>query len=242
MVKIHAHRGASGDFPENTMISFKNAIEQGTDYVETDVQMSADGVLMIMHDEKLKRTTGAAGFLKDYTYSELKKLDAGMWKDKKFKKERIPRVDELLMLAKASDVRINFEIKNGKIPYPNIEEKLINLIDEYGLLDRVMFSGFNHYSMLKCRQILDGMNRDVKIGLLYMDYLYHPYDYCKTVHADGIHPAHYSVNEEIIKECHKANLFVNVFTVNDEATMKKFISYDVDGIITNYPGKLRKLL
>lgn len=238
MVNNYGHRGASGYYPENTMLSFKKAIELGCDGIETDVQMTSDGVLVLIHDEMVNRTTDGTGLVKDYSFKGLEKLDAGSWFDGKYSSEKIPTAEELIILAKEKSIIINFEIKTGIVMYPNIEEQLIDLIFKYNMQNNVILSSFNHYSMVACKEIC----KEVKTGLLYMESLYEPENYCKSVGADALHPFFYAVNSDIIKNAHIQGLQINPFTVNEEIQMKNFISAGVDGIITNYPDKLRKLL
>jgi glycerophosphoryl diester phosphodiesterase len=200
--------------------------------------VTGDGVLVLIHDEMVNRTTDGAGFVKDYTFSELIKLDAGSWKSKEFSGCRIPLVEELISLIKNNDIIVNFEIKNGIIEYKGIEEKLINTIYEYGIQDRVILSSFNHYSMVKCKEI----SREIKTGLLYMEGLYKPEKYAKFVGADALHPYYYALNTELVKEIKKEGIEINTFTVNDTSCMKHFIQLEIDGIITNYPDKLKKVM
>lgn len=231
MVINYAHRGASGYCPENTMASFKKAVELGCDGVETDVQMTSDGIMVLMHDEKVDRTTDGTGLVKSFTYKELRSLNAGQ-------NETIPTAEELLIFAKDNDILIDFELKTGIVFYPGIEEKLIEMIYKYDMQNKVIFSSFNHYSMYHCKEI----SKEIKTGLLYMEGLYQPEIYCKHVNADALHPYFYAINGEIITNAKKAGIIVNPFTVNDENVMRKLIAEGVDGIITNYPDKLKNLL
>lgn len=234
----YAHRGASGYYPENTMLSFKKAIELGCDGIETDVQMTSDGVMVLIHDELVNRTTNGKGFVKDFKFEELSKLDAGSWFDKNYEALSIPTAEELIILAKKNNIKINFEIKTGIVFYPGIEEKLIEIIYKHNMQDNVILSSFNHYSMFQCKEITN----EIKTGLLYMEGLFEPEIYCKHVNADAIHPYFYAINKQIIDNAHKLNILVNPFTINEEEDMKKLITAGIDGIITNFPDKLKKLL
>jgi len=238
MIINYAHRGASGYFPENTMLSFRKAIELGATGIETDVQMTSDGVLVLIHDEKVNRTTNGIGLVKDFTYDDLNKLDAGSWFNKKYDSEKIPTAKQLIILAKSNNILLNLEIKNGEVTYPGIEEKLIEMLYQYKYEDKVILSSFNHYSMVHCKDI----SKEIKTGLLYMAGLYQPEIYCKHTGADALHPYFNSLNKEIIDNAKKEGLLVNPFTVNDEACMKSLITAGVDGLITNYPDKLKKVL
>ena len=238
MIINYAHRGASGYCPENTMASFQKAIELGCQGIETDVQITSDGNLVLIHDEKVDRTTNSVGYVKDFTFEELRKLDAGSWLDSTYSKEKIPSAEELILLAKEQNITINFELKNGIIMYPDLEKKILELIYKYDMQQKVILSSFNHYSMHTCKEI----SKEIKTGLLYMEGLYEPQLYCKQVNADAIHPNYNAINKEIVKNCKAAGVLVNPFTVNDESVMKHLIAAGVDGIITNYPDKLKKLL
>jgi len=234
----YAHRGASGYFPENTMISFEKAIELGATGIETDVQMTSDGVLVLIHDEYVNRTTNGLGLVKDFTYADLNNLDAGSWFSENYKSEKIPTAKELIILAKENNILLNLELKNGEIIYHGIEEKLIEMLYKYKYEDKVILSSFNHYSMVHCKEI----SSRIKTGLLYMAGLYQPEIYCKQTGADALHPYFYSINKEIIDNAKEEGLLVNPFTVNDEANMKSLIASGVDGLITNYPDKLKVIL
>ena len=238
MTVNYAHRGASGYYPENTLIAFKKAIEMGCSGIETDVQLTKDGVLVLIHDEKINRTTDGAGWIKDYSYKKLSKLDAGTWLSKKFCKERIPTAEELICLVKSKDIIINFELKNGVVPYEGMEEKIISLIYKHKMESKVILSSFNHYSMVKCK----GISKEIKTGVLYEEILYKPYAYAKMAGAKAIHPNYQAINEEIIRESRAADIDVNIYTVNDEKRMRQFLNMKVDGIITDYPDKLHRIL
>lgn len=234
----YAHRGASAYYPENTMLSFEKALEMGCTGIETDVQLTKDGVLVLIHDEMVNRTTNGEGFVKDYTYIELNKLDAGAWMGEEFAGLKIPTVEELIYLVKDKNIIINFEIKNGIVMYEDIEQKLIDLINKHKIKHKVILSSFNHYSVAKCNKI----SKDINTGVLYMEGIYKPYNYAKTVGANAIHPYFYAINEEVIKESKKHKTQINVFTVDDEEHMKYFLDMKVDGIITNYPDLLHKIM
>ncbi|MEK6265664.1 MAG: glycerophosphodiester phosphodiesterase [Clostridium sp.] len=234
----YAHRGASAYFPENTMLSFEKALEMGCTGIETDVQMTKDGVLVLIHDEMVNRTTNGDGLVKDYTYRELNRLDAGSWMGEEFTGNTIPTVEELIYLVQDKNIIIDFEIKTGVVVYEDIEQKLIELIYKHRIAHKVILSSFNHYSIAKCNKI----SKEINTGVLYMAGIYKPYDYAKTVGANAINPYFLAINEEVIKQTKKHKIHVNVFTVNDEKYMRSFLDMKVDGIITDYPDKLHKII
>lgn len=235
-----AHRGASGYYPENTLIAFEKAIELGCHGIETDVQMTKDGVLVLIHDELVNRTTNGSGLVSDYTYSELSKLDAGCFFGEDFKNEKIPRLDELLDITKNTSLVLNLELKNSVINYPNMEEKVIDVLYEYGLEDQTIISSFNHYSIKKCKSI----SQKIKTGILYSSVLFEVEKYAENLCADFIHPNFYTLlnNKHLIDNVKTSGLNINTYTVNEENFMKIMLDMNVYGIINNYPDKLKKLL
>jgi glycerophosphoryl diester phosphodiesterase len=235
----YAHRGFSGEYPENTMLAFKKAVEAGCDGIETDVQLTKDGVAVLCHDETLDRTTKGKGLLSKYTYSELCDLDAGIKFGKKFKGEKIPTLDELLLLCKNNNILINIELKNGIVMYDSLEKIVIDKVIKFNMLDKCILSSFNHYSMVACKEI----NPEIKTGLLYTAGLYKPSIYGKYTGADALHPFFYSVlHKEVVDDIKSANLKINAYTVDEEAHMKALINLGIDGIITNYPNRLAAIL
>lgn len=170
MIINYAHRGASGYFPENTMLAFEKAVSLGSTGIETDIQMTKDGVLVLIHDERVDRTTDGTGYVKDYTYKELLKLDAGSYVSEEFKGLKVPTLEELLQFASHNELKLDLELKSNIILYDGIEEKTVDLINKYNMNHRVTVSSFNHYSLMKIKRI----SKKTKIGLLYMTGLVHP--------------------------------------------------------------------
>ncbi|SET18108.1 glycerophosphodiester phosphodiesterase [Anaerobranca gottschalkii] len=231
MTKIIAHRGASAIAPENTMPAFKKAIEMGCKGIETDVHMTKDGVLVLCHDEQVDRTTNGKGYIKDYTLKELKKLDAGVKFSEEFAGVKIPTLEELLIYLFDKDIYLNIEIKLGGFYYPDIEAKVLELLYKYNYVEKSIISSFNHYSLVEVRKL----DSDIKTAILYMEGLYKPWEYAKTVGATALHPYIEGVTEEIIKEAKLNKMPVTVFTVDEREEISKFINYGVNGIITNHP-------
>lgn len=233
-----AHRGASAVCPENTMAAFRRGLELGATGIETDVQMSLDGGLVIIHDEHLRRTTGADGLVKDKTLSELLELDAGSWFGPAFAGERLPVLEELLDLLKDRDTVLNIELKNGVFLYPGMEEKVIAAVRDYGMSDRVVLSSFNHYSLAYCKSLAP----EIRTGILYSEGLYRPWDYADSLNADALHAYHPAVLPEFIAEAAAQGKVYHPWTVNDREVMKSLIAAGVAGIITDYPDVLAGLL
>lgn len=234
IMHIFAHRGNSSVYPENTMISFRSAVELGADGIETDIHLTKDGILVITHDEEISRVSDGTGMVKDMTYEELQKFDFGLWKDEKFKGEKIPTLNNLLDLLEGTEMVLNIEIKMGFVLYPGIEEKLLDTIKSRGFMDRVIFSSFNHYSLAR----LKGLDMSAKVAPLYEEGIFEPYHYARTFGADYIHPYYKSVEQSIIEECHRQGIGVNLWTVNDKETAEYLKSIGADAVITDYPEVL----
>ena len=234
----YAHRGASAVCPENTMAAFVKSLELGATGIETDVQMTKDGHLVLIHDEAINRTTNGSGYVKDMTFEQLSVLDAGSWFGESFEGERIPTLEELLRLLHQRDTILNIELKNGIFMYPGMEEKVIDLVRKYEMSDRVVFSSFNHYSLAFCKSIAP----EIRTGILYMEGLFRPWDYAATLGADALHAYHYAVLPEFVLEATEHGKEYCPFTVNEPERMKLLIEAGVSGIITDYPERLAELL
>lgn len=146
-ILLGAHRGDRKHYPENTMEAFRAAVEMGCDAIETDVRMTADGQLVLIHDRDVLRTTNASGFVDQMTLAELRTLDAGFWKDPAFTGARIPTVEEFLAYVSKTDVIVNWELKEypkelGERAYVCVDA-LVELIDRYGMADRSIMNSYS---------------------------------------------------------------------------------------------------
>lgn len=233
-----AHRGDSKNAPENTLASFKRALEMGADGIELDVQLTKDGQLVVIHDERVDRTTDGIGYVKDFTLKELKRLDAGLKFDKKFTGERIPTLYEVFELIGHKNFIVNIEIKSGIVLYPGIEEKLIKAIDDYDFEDRVVISSFNHYSLRDVKR----MAPELKIGLLYQCGLVEPWHMAIRMEAYSLHPFYFNVIPELVEGCKKYDVRLFPWTVDRKEDMVMMINEGVDAIITDDPETLINLL
>ena len=234
----YAHRGASGHCPENTLAAFAKAIDLGATGIETDVHMTKDGRLVLIHDASLKRTTGINAYVKDLTLDEVKAADAGSWFHKDYKGETVPTLEELLDFIRTKDVMLNLELKSGIVQYPGLEEKTVETVRRYKMDDRVIISSFNHYSLVKVKQIAPEM----KTGILYSEGLYEPWVYAQRLGASALHAAHYAVLPEFVQAAQAVDIDYTPFTVNDAGVMARLLAAGVAGIITDYPDRLAALL
>ena len=231
---IHAHRGSSDSRPENTMEAFSLAVEEGADMIELDVHLSKDGEIVVAHDARLERVSDGTGCINDFTVKELKSLNF----NKLFPESpvcRIPTLSEVFSLIKPASTGLNIELKTIERIYFELPEKLVSLAKEYGLEERIIYSSFNHYSLVQIKKI----KADAKTGLLYNLGLVDPWVYANYIHAHAIHPHYYIIAAlpETVERCHEHGLKVNVWTVDSGEAVKMMLNYGVDGIITNSPAK-----
>ena len=230
--KVIAHRGASGYAPENTMEAFLLAIEQGADGIELDVQLSRDGIPVVIHDETIDRVTDRTGYVKDYTLQELKELTVLKDRFPQYSQSKIPTLKEVLEAVKPSGIQVNIELKTGIYWYPDIEKKVAGIVEETGMKEKIIYSSFNHYSVQRIKEIVP----DAETAYLYSDVILNVEDYARKTKVDGLHPAVYHVKmADFLKEYVKSSLNVRVWTVNEEADMKALTEAGVTAVITNYP-------
>ena len=234
---IWGHRGASGHAPENTLPAFKMAADMGADGVELDIQQTKDGVIVVCHDETIDRTSSGAGWLKDFTFEELRRLDFSNG-NAAYEDVKIPTMEEVFYLLAPTGLTINIELKTGIIFYENIEEKILDLTKKMGWEDRVIYSSFNHYSVRKIKELDPG----AKVGLLYGDGPIDMPGYGRRLGADALHPAFYNLQyPDYMEDGRRYGLDVNVWTVNSTADLMQCREYGVNAVITNYPDKALKL-
>ncbi len=186
-MKIWAHRGCSQRYPENTITAFSKAAElfdKGLEGIELDVQLTKDGEMVVMHDERIDRTTDGYGFVRDYTLDELKTFHIHTGNTAA---EYIPTFKEVLDLLKDrmyKGFRLNIELKNSVYPYPGMEERVHDIVEEYGLHDKVVYSSFSAKSL----EIMRSIDSKAEIGMLdtkVSDCLYKLKGGCG---ADALHP------------------------------------------------------
>ena len=230
MSLIYGHRGASGYAPENTLEAFRLAMEMGADGFELDVHMSKDGALVVIHDESVDRTTDGTGLVRDLTLAQLKQLDASFGMEA-YKGAKIPTLDEVFDLIRDTRHIVNVEIKTDEWFYPQIEEKCLALAREKGVEDRILYSSFNHYTLMKLRQL----KPDVKLGMLFGDIMVKPWEYARQLSVDYLHPMKMNIWVPGFSEgAAEAGYGVNMWTINDQETMALCLKTGA-GIITNYP-------
>lgn len=233
-----AHRGGAGAWPENTMPAFQGAVDLGYRYIETDVHATRDGVLLAFHDDHLDRVTDATGCIAEMDYADVKKARiAGT--------EPIPLMAELL--SAWPDIRINIDPKRD-----NAAEPLIKLLKDSGALERVCVTAFSGRRIAGIREALGprlctGMG-PLSTGRLRFASWAGPAGFLLGGFVEGcaqIPIEQYGirlVDEALVGKAHELGLQVHVWTIDDEAEMRRLIDLGVDGIMTDEPALLRKVL
>jgi glycerophosphoryl diester phosphodiesterase len=234
MTQIFAHRGYTTAFSENTMGAFGDAQMSGADGLELDVQLTKDGKLVIIHDEKVDRTTSGKGFVKDFLYKEIRKLNANK---KGVKKEPIPALEEVFEWLKTNEMFCNIELKNGLIPYEGMEELVIQLVRKHGLTERIIISSFNHYSIVYCYRLAP----EIETAPLFIEGIYMPWIYSQSIRAKGIHPKHSTMSDNILINTMGNGIAVRPYTVNKEVDMHRLFKIHCTAIITDDPVKALRI-
>ncbi|MFD0022126.1 glycerophosphodiester phosphodiesterase [Streptomyces sp. NPDC058382] len=249
---VLAHRGASAYAPENTLAAVDRARALGFDWVENDVQFTRDGVLVVIHDTDLKRTTDAEEVfpgrapwaVKDFTAAEIARLDAGSWFGPQYAGARVPTLKQYLERIGRNQQNLLLEIKSPEI-YPGIERATLDVLDQEGWLDRshvrdrLVIQSFGADSVRKVHE----QRPDVVTGFLGTPAVAELPAYARF--TDQINPTYTSVSDDYVAAVHALKgphlkaLRVNAWTVNDAQTARQVAGHGVDGIITNAPDVVR---
>ncbi|EKR73954.1 glycerophosphodiester phosphodiesterase family protein [Leptospira noguchii str. 2006001870] len=242
---VFAHRGFSGEFPENTIIAFQKAIRSKTDLIELDVTLSEDREIVVIHDDDLDRTTKLVGNVRKFKAEILSELDAGSWFARKFKKEKIPFLKDVLHLIQKSKTDLNIEIKSSALDsYINgdsIELSVLHLIRRFQMFHRVVISSFSW----ECLERIRNIDSQVKLGVLVGDGngdVSQAVIFGEKIKAWSIHPSMEDASEENLKSISEKNFLSVIYTVNEKKDMKRFLDFGVDGLFTNFPKTMKKLI
>lgn len=239
VTEIICHRGYSSRYPENTMLAFQKAVESGADGVELDVHLTRDGEVVVIHDERVERTTDGMGYVKDYSLAELRRLNAAYrWRTAP---QRIPTLEEYLELIAPTGMRSNIELKTGLFDYEGIEEKVWSLIARFGLESRVILSSFHAQTLLRVKALAP----EAPCGLLNQDKLLCPGQATQDLGFQAYHPLYLRLRPRVIRELKAHNLEINVYTADGHGPLTYLFAWDVHSVITNHPRRaltLRRLI
>ena len=257
---IIGHRGASADAPENTLAAFNRAFELGADGIELDVTLTKDGIPVVIHDDRVDRTTNGRGLVKEMTLAQIKQLDAGAWFAEKYRGEKIPTLAETLTAICARGL-VNIELKTDALrPWPAkpnevsrwqlaqfgvqvllrlreqtaLEEKVVAVIEQMHAEKNVLLSCFNPFALGKTKSLNARLSR----GLLYSTtlpiYLKRAW-LMRVAQPHALHPNAAMVTPEYAARMSARGYKINVWTVDDPNEAKRLAGLGVNAIITNKP-------
>ncbi|MEA3351762.1 MAG: glycerophosphodiester phosphodiesterase family protein [Chloroflexota bacterium] len=237
---VFAHRGASAYAPENTLASFRLAVQQNADAIELDAKLSADGHIVVIHDQTVERTTDGKGLVQDLPLAALKELDAGRTYDQAFRGERIPTLSEVFE-AVGQQTFINIELKNYAAPANALPEKVAALVRKHNMVHRVLFSSFNPIALHRIHKLLP----KTPICLLSIPGLAGAWARSplgRWVPHQALNSAVRDLTKGLIARKQNNGYRVYVYTVNNPEQISRFLKWGVDGIFTDDPPLARRTI
>ena len=240
-----AHRGASREAPENTLAAFELALRQGAKAIELDVHLSSDGVPMVIHDPRLRRTTSGSGWVREHRASALRRLDAGSWFNRRFPEKarqryagaKIPLLAEALAWVRQHAMLAFVEIKRGRETYPGIEAKVLDEIERAGVRRLTTIVSFDLAALGRVRELDSriSLGLDVSRTLLALRRV-------RSLASTIVLPHWAIASRRFIRRAHRHSIRVFPWAVDQPARMKRKLADGVDGIVTNYPARLAEVL
>lgn len=230
---IEAHRGDSSLAPENTLAAFRSAVTHQAEAIELDVHLSRDQQLVVMHDERVDRTTNGKGAISELTLDELRRLDAGSWFGPQFAGERLPLLTEVLDLLVNTPVRLNIEIKYG----PTVAiaaRQVVDLLRQYGQAGYYVVSSFDLPALLEVQKLAP----EITLALIGAGQTILPQ--AIEHHLPWIHAYHLTLEDETIAQAHENGKQVNIWTMDHPDRLATWARRGVDKICTNRLGALQQ--
>ena len=222
---VIGHRGAAGYEPENTLRSFRKAIELGVDWIELDVRRTADGHIVVIHDDTVERTTNGRGKVSELNFADLRRLDAG-------KGEAVPTLQEAIDLAKSGKRKLIIELK-----LEGLEKDVIDIVEKNNFTEDCIISSFFYYSIRRVKELRPGImtaaiasKLPIEFHRLHNDFL-----------ADTIFLRKDIVSRDIVDEAHRDGFLVCVWNIDDSRDVARYADMGVDFISSNYPDRLRQI-
>lgn len=230
----YAHRGASAYSPENTMISFRKALQLGANGIELDLQRTKDEKIVFFHDKNIDKKSNGKGKISDYTYKELLDFDFGSWFDIKYKDERIVLFENFAKEFLSKNLTFAIELKQE-----GIEKDVLDIIKKYATYDDIYITSFNFNALNNVRAI----DSNIKLSWLIEDRI-NIDNISKLLEINGIQicPNAEDVTIEDIKLANKSGVRVRLWGVSNEDIMRKAFNFNIDGMTVNFPDKLKELM
>jgi len=242
---VIGHRGAMGYSPENTLVSFEDAVRRGADLIEMDVQLSSDGEVVIMHDTSVGRTTDGEGFVRDLPWKKIKTLDAGIWFGPHYSGQFVPSLEMAITKFRSrktstgSPLGFIIELKTVKGSGGSLADTVVALLQREKFTERAVVISFDMVALQEVRQA----DKNISTGLLYSEGTEEfRLQQAATIGAQTLCPRKTCVTSKGVLTAHKANLSVSPWTANTKIEMKRLIACGVDALTTNYPDRLRAVM
>ncbi len=226
------HRGAMGVAPENTMPAFEVGQAAGMDLLELDVQLTADGQVILFHDTLLEAKTSLPGMIKDYTAEFLQTLDVGSHFGPEFTGVTMPLLKDVLAWAKRR-VGIMIELKHGPIFNPQLDHTTVGLVESFGMVDEVVFISFDQFALQRVKQL----NPHLTTSLIYVGHYLNPLALVKNFLVDGLSPSSDYLTEEEVRLIHDAGYACSPGGFWSD--VPTFLKWGVDTLSSNDPAALR---
>lgn len=228
-----AHRGASQYAPENTLSAFYKAIDMGANGIETDLRTTRDGVIILLHDDELNRTTNGRGEPANHTWSELEQLDAGSWFRPEFAGERLVTLELFLYLFARKNLLFSLELKDA-----HLERQTLDLLGRYNVREKVTLNSFDFDHLAAVRQL----DKSIKIGHLLSKITKEGIRALLDIGGNQICPAARLLEPEDVALAKEYGLEVRAWGIADEALMFHALHCGVDGMTINFPDRLAEVL
>ncbi|WP_062106988.1 glycerophosphodiester phosphodiesterase [Bacillus niameyensis] len=203
-IRAQAHRGYPVKYPENTLAAYQAAYDLGYEYLELDVQLSKDGVPILMHDITVNRMTDAKGFINDFTFEQLRQLKVGGT-------ERIPTLEEALQFANGK-MKVAVELKQHGNMYPGLEEKSLEVIEETGMKDQVYVNSFDHYSIVRMREL----SKDIELGIIQSGASPAVFPFMKEIEAKYLSVKVEFLTDYYVRACEEAGIQLVAWPVDKQ--------------------------
>lgn len=215
MITGLAHRGYPKKVPENTIASFQAALDLAYSHLELDVQLTKDGVPVVIHDTTVNRTTDGKGMVIDFTFEELRQLDAGGG-------QPVPTLEEVLLLAKGK-AKVDIELKQSGDLYPGLEQKVLDAVRACGMQKEVFVTSFDHYSIIRMREL----SPDIELGLVLYGATPSVFPLAKEISARYVSVKYIYLTDEFVQRCDEQGIQLIAWTIDDETHMRE--------LLTRYP-------